>query len=167
MNGSLEYALSLSQTCTQLAELKASAYIFHKCNNNMTSASLPPSTFHVCAFHWQSLNYNSPAKEVYFLGPCERGASACYHWNKIPEIINLKGRMMYFGSQFQRPSSWSLGPVVLDLWWHSTSWLAYMVKEACSPHGGQQAKKKAGAGVLVFSSRSHWQWHVHPLGPIS
>jgi hypothetical protein len=36
-------------------------------------------------------------------------------------------------------------PVALGLWQHSTSLWKHMVKETCSPHGGQEAKRKIGS----------------------
>jgi hypothetical protein len=76
--------------------------------------------------------------------------SAFRYCDKIPEINNLKGGKVYFGSQFQPSSSlWSLGSVALGLWWHSTSWWEHMTDRGglfTSWHLGSKKRYRKGLG---------------------
>jgi hypothetical protein len=60
-----------------------------------------------------------------------------YHYDKTPDMNNLKGEKIYFGSQFQRLQSmvcclhcfWACGEA-------EYSWHKHMVRQSCLSHSG-------------------------------
>lgn len=67
--------------------------------------------------------------------------------DKTPEIINLKGRQAYSGSQFQRVQSMVTWPCCSGLVATQCITAEYTGKENCSPHSGEQESREEEEGL--------------------
>jgi hypothetical protein len=77
----------------------------------------------------------------------EKGRTLAFHCcDKIPEINNLKGRKIYFDSQFQRFPSSFLALLHLVLWRGGILWQGAQSRANCSPHNSWEAKRETGRG---------------------
>lgn len=69
---------------------------------------------------------------------------------------------------FVGSSPWSLDPVALCLWQHSSSWWEHAVEETSSLHGNKEAERQEGAGLPIssFKGKVPGTWHL-PMGSSS
>jgi hypothetical protein len=85
--------------------------------------------------------------ELDILYPLVIPVLALCHCNKISKISNFKRGEVYFDSWF----AWFLGPIVLGLWWHGTSWQEMYGRGTCSSDGGRKANTRRGASTTSSS----------------
>jgi hypothetical protein len=66
----------------------------------------------------------------------------------VPEIINLKGGKVYFGSQFQSFQSMTSGSIAFG---SVVKWRIHGMGQSSSPHDGQEAKKIQEGSMIPIS----------------
>jgi hypothetical protein len=70
-----------------------------------------------------------------------------HHCEKIPEKSKLKEKIFILAHH-----GW-LAPLLLGMWHGRRKWQKCMEEESCSLHGGQKAKRQAGARVKTHPSK--------------